>query len=801
MHLKKSKRIKSKIRKYPRKSARKSLKRRKSVKKSLKRRKSVRKSLKGRKSVRKSLKGRKSVRKSLKGRKLYDGMDFTHDLTSISVPKPKHIIKLEKYINDIKLFYEKSFTYTISSFKMFLNTEINNDTFDFIKELFNFDRNLDINAVYYNQSTILVQIIVSGMYDEFEEFIISIDPLYDIEKESKLNCSRRKSPYFKKQHKGIKLKSSVKNEIKRNIIGFIGDLDVTQFLLPEDKKDEDKIFEIKKFIYYSVCVDTNIRRYLMRYYLLNFIKSSQFQEYKDVISLNTYSSDIKTQKIINKFLMYIGEYRIIPYIPVKFTKKDGKQYTFTSCGESTLLNLLNYYFIDDSGMFDVNKGEFSSELEGFYSTYSSIKEQLKDIKNTTKDWLEVVSNLKKSDEEEKEVPLYNEDGDIHNNIKNIIFILKKILNIKEKDIDIEKILGKISLNDIKIVDENENQIKFFLDEKFEVFFRPGHGEIIPINSGKISSSTLTLNKNTDFSVLYYNIFYPINYKKDYQRELSNQVLQIIKNYTYIQTILQIFLSKITILNLSRTDLKELPENISYLTGLTKLHLLNNKLEKLPENIGSLNKLEILGLGGNKIENLPETIGGLTSLRDLFLPYNQLKKLPESIGELTKLKILDVRSNKLENLSESIGKLTNLINLDLSNNELEKLPDSICELTMLTNINFYNNQLKEIPESMYKLTKLEYLELSDNNLIKLPEKIGELTSLKELALVNNQLEKLPESIGNLTNLLTLELLNNKLEKLPESICKLTNLQYLELSDNNLTKLPECISKLTKCKINM
>jgi len=130
-------------------------------------------------------------------------MDIPPDL-SVRIPVSSNKIILKKYIDDIKLFYDKSFIDTICFFKIFKSNEINDTTFDFIKELFTFDRNQNINNIYYNKSTILGSIIISGLYDEFEKLIDEIKTL--------LNCSKRESPYFKQQHKGIKMIRSDKLE-------------------------------------------------------------------------------------------------------------------------------------------------------------------------------------------------------------------------------------------------------------------------------------------------------------------------------------------------------------------------------------------------------------------------------------------------------------------------------------------------------------------------------------------------------------------------------------------------------------
>ena len=629
-------------------------------------------------------------------------------------PSPKDpIIKLENYIDDIKLFYDKSFIHTISSFKMFKKNNEQNDTFDFIKELFNFHREDDINEIFYNKFTILGLIIISGLYDKFEKLIDGIQIIKNGGvSESKSNddiidCNTRKNDAFnlKTQHieKLNKDQQQYLNEIiKTKLETFLKKITINRTTRKKFIKDST-INEIKKFIYYTVCIDSDIRKYIMRHYLLHFIKSEfSHSSSKDKILLDTSSDNEKNKEIIDRFLMNIGEFKKLPDISTKFTKKDNKEYSFHTCGETTLLNLLNYYFINDSGDFNPIRG--SDELLEFYSEYNTMKKQLYDIRKTTNAWLKVVSNLKKS-EEEKEVKLYNDNGDIHNNLKNIIFVLKTILG-SEKD-EITEILKSISpKHNIEIINGDENKIEFLLDGKFTIFFEPGHGDFI---YGDLYNNNYKIEKikdnSDDFSIMYNNIFETLNWRIDYNIILSF-------------TIYLIFLKK--------THLLEKPILKSFLNNIKKLDLQNNKLTTLPEEIGSLSSLEVLTLDNNRIRTIPYSIGNLTNLETFSLIDNQLTTLPDSIGSLSSLKELTLSYNQLTTLPDSIGELTNLKFLELSNNKLTTLPDSIGSLSSLKKLHLSYNQLTTLPDSIGSLSSLEELRLHNNNkLTTLPKSIGNL----------------------------------------------------------------------------
>lgn len=139
------------------------------------------------------------------------------------------------------------------------------------------------------------------------------------------------------------------------------------------------------------------------------------------------------------------------------------------------------------------------------------------------------------------------------------------------------------------------------------------------------------------------------------------------------------------LDISENALKELPKveegaaGLSNLTKLTYLNLRKTQLVDLPAEIERLQGLITLSLAENQLKSLPPQVGQLRQLTELYLYENQLTDLPDAIGELTELRTLDLRgNNRLTCLHRSITELPLLEVLDVRGNNLTSPPQVIAE---------------------------------------------------------------------------------------------------------------------------
>lgn len=83
---------------------------------------------------------------------------------------------------------------------------------------------------------------------------------------------------------------------------------------------------------------------------------------------------------------------------------------------------------------------------------------------------------------------------------------------------------------------------------------------------------------------------------------------------------------VTLIDLSRNHMRELPEMLSIITTVTDLKLTSNLLTHLPEWIGEkYEHLQALDLSKNHLLSLPSTIGLFKYLRNIDISFNRYNK--------------------------------------------------------------------------------------------------------------------------------------------------------------------------------
>jgi internalin A len=176
------------------------------------------------------------------------------------------------------------------------------------------------------------------------------------------------------------------------------------------------------------------------------------------------------------------------------------------------------------------------------------------------------------------------------------------------------------------------------------------------------------------------------------------------------------------LDLSHSNLSELPAEIGQFPTLQELYLNDNQLSELPAEIEQLVALRRLGLSGNQLSTLPAEIGQLIALQDLDMSRNQLSELPPEIWKLTESQELYLDNNQLSTLSTQVGQLSHLRKLYLNNNQLTSLPAELGQLSHLQELSLSGNPLTHLPVEIGLLPSLNDLFVEDCPLLTPPPEI-------------------------------------------------------------------------------
>ena len=141
------------------------------------------------------------------------------------------------------------------------------------------------------------------------------------------------------------------------------------------------------------------------------------------------------------------------YTLFKSPFKEIKQYKFpgghTDCGETTILNVFNYFLIKENGEFNLTEIEsWDEKLQIFYKKYKTMKSMINENIETLKTALAEVFNNRGDSVPYK----YNDEGDINTSMDNIINTCAFVLGIKStnfKDI-FKKLKPLINIDDVSI---------------------------------------------------------------------------------------------------------------------------------------------------------------------------------------------------------------------------------------------------------------------------------------------------------------------------------------------------------------
>ncbi|KAL3744395.1 hypothetical protein ACJRO7_013636 [Eucalyptus globulus] len=210
---------------------------------------------------------------------------------------------------------------------------------------------------------------------------------------------------------------------------------------------------------------------------------------------------------------------------------------------------------------------------------------------------------------------------------------------------------------------------------------------------------------------------------------------------------------------------QLTEVLNSVAGWLSLSLGDyNKLPPISSSIGKLGELLELDLSFTNIKELPESIGELNKLKILRIYFSKIKRLPSSIGKLQSLQKLSAyRSKSLEGeIHVDKGGWSSLKTLDLNHTNISGLPENLDQLSSLEHLDLIGCfKLESLPKPPFNLLSL-WLTCRSNELPSL----SHLNHLQELGLVCKSLQCIP-SLSHLKCLQELALYDcESIESIPE-----------------------------------
>ena len=261
------------------------------------------------------------------------------------------------------------------------------------------------------------------------------------------------------------------------------------------------------------------------------------------------------------------------------------------------------------------------------------------------------------------------------------------------------------------------------------------------------------------------------------------------------------------LHMADNPLNQLPESFRNLTNLKHLDISSTNMKEIPFQILNIASIEYLAVRNNAIEKLPEVWEKCINIKKFDMSENSLRTLPASILQLQKIEELDLRSCCLSEFRNVLLQLRSLQVLNLEENFISELPDNFQSLNVRT-LNLRINLLNHLPDSLSAQRRLVNLDISSNRLTKFPSVIFKLHSIKHVALCDNFISVLPEkweglhvvklsldrnplvNIGNsplheLKYIVNLSLKNCLLNKIRTYFSSFSFMSSLDISGNNIT----------------
>ena len=260
-----------------------------------------------------------------------------------------------------------------------------------------------------------------------------------------------------------------------------------------DKKNHF-ILWFTRFVYLYLQVDYETRTLFCMYAIIKILTTTNFTE-KYLFSYCHFYNSISEAPVILNGGTYQGTYQgsdqgtdqdiVLQMLQRQQTNKEFSIITSSKrinnvpiCGEITLLNILNHYFLK-------TKTAYNEPIKVFYTKYPSIEAQKVNSDETMKDWLLLFDYHKKSIPENERFRYYSHEHDIIPTPANCLSFINFILNTT-----------CTSLEEFGLIPKREY---FILDNTYKVILRDSHAQFTIINK---NTTYRPMNNETDISIVY-----------------------------------------------------------------------------------------------------------------------------------------------------------------------------------------------------------------------------------------------------------------------------------------------------------
>ena len=682
----------------------------------------------------------------------------------------ENIFYMDDYIKNIYLFFEEP---DLSIFKITLNffRYIPDDCISIlINQLFNFSNNNNNIDLFYKKKTILGFFTISSQMNIFnnilDNIIININKNKSVDNcniyktfpnktnkyiTSLLTCLNEKTfsdcidKKIRKTGAGEFINMIEKSHYYNIILSYIIDKDILNkinlelykeyFEIIDDDNsysiEADLIIKLTKFIFYNIFIEPAVSELIRKHYILYIINSNySINKYNITFTLKSYYNN-QNNILFNMF--FNKDFKIHNYI-MNFKYKNK---CFSTCGETTILNTLNYFIINK---IDLNKLNKKNLIYDFYVKYDTIYKQTKDFNKTMTDWLDIVSNLPNKN-------IYGPLGDINPTLQNLTYVFKHLLNSNKNNL--LDILNELNKN-ITINILSNNQI--LIDNKYNLLSYENHAYIkSSIQDTNISISGIKPVYKID-EVILKNDFYKVCFmihiaiiSKNFDKLNNARTFFKNHNVTFPYLLQLAFYVNMQNLILDYNNIYKI-EGLDNLVNLQILNLSNNNIYEI-EGLTNLKILFILGLSSNNISKI-EGLDNLNNLQILYLDNNNISKI-EGLDNLNNLQTLNLSNNNISEI-EGLDNLNNLQVLFLQNNRINKIK-GLNNLINLQTLNLSSNKINKI-EGFDKVINLQNLNIGYNQ-------IKSLTNFDILFIIfNNRISKFVNDCWLITDIINI--LNNK-----------------------------------------